>query len=129
MSNYIDYYSKANGGRTYDYYGENLQGAVKYITINNQEIVIGITYTISNNIFTSLLGIIIGFLIVDAIVIYLSSRTIGSNLNDINENLEKILKSKKVELNLLPITSTDEIGRLSKEINKVQEKQILILKN
>lgn len=122
MSNYIDYYSKANGGRTYDYYGENLQGAVKYITINNQEIVIGITYTISNNIFTSLLGIIIGFLIVDAIVIYLSSRTIGSNLNDINENLEKILKSKKVELNLLPITSTDEIGRLSKEINKVQEK-------
>lgn len=122
MANYIEFYGKENDGRIYSYYGENTQGAIIYLNIENQEIILGIVYSIPNNLFVNLLIIIFSCLIVNALIIFLSSRAIGSNLDNINNNLSKILHKEKIEFDLLPITSTDEIGRLTSQINKVQQK-------
>ena len=122
MKKYIEYYAKDNGGRTYENFGENMQGVVNYINIENQEVLIGITYSIPNSIFLNLFFIIVSFLIINICIIYLSGNSIGKSVESMNKSLSNINKSKNIELKLLPITSTDEIGRLTKEINKVQEK-------
>lgn len=122
IKNYIDFYSRNNGGRIYDDFGVDKQGVVNYIQIDGQEVLIGLIYnTIPNYLFISLLSLMIMFLMVNALIIYLSSNAIGKDLIYINDKLENMIKNKKIETNLLPVTTTDEIGELTKEFNNVQE--------
>lgn len=121
MKNYMDFYAKDNGGRIYDDYGVDRQGIVSYLEINNQEIIIGLIYTtVPSSLFTTLLILVFGFVIVDALIIYLSGKAIGRELDEINKRLSYIAQNNTIELNLLPITSNDEIGELTKEFNDVQ---------
>lgn len=121
MKNYIKYYSRDNGGRTYDYYGENKQASVRFLTIDNYNITIGIVYkTIPDYLFNNFLIIIVVFLLINSLILYLSSRSLTSELNEIEDRLSKIAQNDKIQLDLLPIISTNEIGSLTREFNEVQ---------
>ncbi|MDO5556367.1 MAG: HAMP domain-containing sensor histidine kinase [Clostridia bacterium] len=121
MKNYMDFYARENGGRIYDDFGVDRQGVVNYIDIEEQEIVIGLIYnTVPEYLFMTLLAIIIGFLSVDYLIIFLSSSSLGRELDEINKRLSNIVKNNKIELTLLPVTSTDEVGELTREFNEIQ---------
>lgn len=121
MDNYIKYYAESNGGRTYDYYGQSRQASVKFLKIRNSEVLVGILYdAMPSYLFKNILLVIAGFLIINIIIIYSSSKSITSELNEIEKRLSKISKNDKIQLDLLPIISTNEIGSLTKEFNEVQ---------
>ena len=122
MSNYIDYYSLDNGGRAYDYYGENKQAAIKSFDIEGQQIVVGIIYkALPDYLFKRFVLAIVVFSIVDALIIYLSGESVKTELDEIGKRLSNIAKNDKIQLDYLPILSTSEIGSLTREINEVQD--------
>ena len=121
MKKYIDFYATGDYSKVYDSYGETVQGIVSYINLGEKEVLVGIVYnTLSENIFLTMLLSLILFLIVDYVVLYITSKALGSRINDISNRLFNISKSNNIKEELLPIISNDELAILTKAFNETQ---------
>lgn len=128
MKKYIDFYAKENDSRIYDSYGINKQGIVHFLNINNYQILIGIIYdTLPQNLFINLLLVVVLFLILDYIILYMTSSVVGNNIKSISDNLSRIAKTTTIKEELLPVTSTDELAMLTRAFNYVQSNSIKLL--
>lgn len=60
--------------------------------------------------------------LLDIVVIYMFAKNISSNIEQVSNSLYDLAKSDSIKTTLLPVTTTDEIGRLTQAFNMVQEK-------
>ena len=117
----LDFYDETNG-YTYEYYGQNREGAVIKINTNLGECYIGIRYFVFANTF------IIPFILIAALLIIINiffilyiGKDLSNDLNSVVDGMKKISSSKDVVYaDFLPITSNDEIGDLTESFNQVQ---------
>lgn len=117
----LDFYEETNG-YTYEYYGQNREGAVVKINTNLGECYVGIRYFVFANSF------IIPFILIAALLIIINvlfilyiGKDLSYDLNSIVNGMKKISSSKDVVYaDSLPITSNDEIGDLTESFNQVQ---------
>ncbi|MDJ0307071.1 HAMP domain-containing sensor histidine kinase [Dehalobacter sp.] len=113
------------GGRIFEGYGLDSQGAS--IKVNGQDgsYILGIKYDISSN--NTVLYFIISFIalfILNFIVLNYFSRSLGEDVSRVAKNLSDISHGVNVDLDQkLAITSNDEIGDLIIAFNKIQEKE------
>lgn len=121
VKKYMEYYSRNNGGRLYDDFGVDNQGVVDFITIDGQEVTIGILYsTVPNYLFINILSLALFFMIISFLITYLATNSVGNDLKNITEKFSKIAKNKKIQDSLIPVTAMDERGQLTIEFNNVQ---------
>lgn len=110
--------------RTYDFYGVDSQGAFKTITLNGEEWIIGIKYTLNSEMVLLSL-ILINFLLLGVTILLLLyfSKYISNDIKRISDSLSEIYKNKNSlkEVHNLPIISNDEIGDLAHDFNKIQK--------
>jgi len=125
FTKYINEMSKDNGGRVYDYYGFDVQGAVKWINIDGQEWIVGIKYEIASNDtlrFFMVAFIVLLFLI--CLVLYYFSRSLAEDISVVTTGLKEIADGGDIDFDKkLVVTSNDEIGDLIVAFNKIQEKE------
>jgi hypothetical protein len=90
-----------------------VQAAVIPVQINGQDLIVGIKYKVSS-FDTIYYFIIISLLLVliNIIVIYLFSKSITENINDVTYGLKKIVAQNSILGQDLPVISNDEIGDL-----------------
>ena len=123
MLQYMKFYAEETNGRIYDDYGITYEAMVKAIPNTNSEYYIGLKYSTASPVFSVFLfiGAIIMFLL-DIVVIYMFAKNISSNIEQVSNSLYDLAKSDSIKTTLLPVTTTDEIGRLTQAFNMVQEK-------
>lgn len=119
---YMKELSDKNDGLVHDYYGNNYQGYVKKIFINNKEYYIGVKYKTGDN--GAILLLSLGIIII--IIIYL---IIFVNYSNFNRSMFKFLldKFKNIEskhgengdIVSIPIISNDEFGELTLLYNRL----------
>jgi len=122
---YINELSKDNKGRVYDYYGFDVQGAIKTINIDDQEWVLGVQYEIASN--ATLRFFMIGFIILlffICLVLYYFAGGLTDDISVVTTGLKEIADGGDIDLEKkLLVTSNDEIGDLIVAFNKIQEKE------
>lgn len=119
---YSEEVSKDN--RTYGFYATDEEGVFRKITIGEDSYTIGIKYStaIIEMIRTIIVVSIIILLLSIALLLY-SLEYIFKDIVLVSKNLNKMAKSKKIDLNdRLPISSNDEISDLIKSFTNIQEK-------
>lgn len=122
MKKYMNFYGRDNGGRIYDDFGVDKQGVVEFININGKEIVIGILYkTVPNYLFISILSLALFFIVISFLITFFATNSVGNDLKNIANRLSEIAKNKTIKEELVPITATDERGKLTREFNNVQK--------
>ena len=121
-----------NNSMVYDYYGFDIRGAIKPITINNELYYIGIQYNLTSRNALIFLGLgILGLFVLNLITLQFSSESLSEEVNTVSKGMESIVKKLTISDNL-PVTSNDEIGELVVSFNKVQEltkQNIIDIKN
>lgn len=119
---YSEEVSKDN--RTYGFYATDEEGVFRKITIGDDLYTIGIKYSTATieMIRTVIVVSIIILLLSIALLLY-SLEYIFKDIVLVSKNLNKMAKSKKIDLNdRLPISSNDEISDLIKSFTNIQEK-------
>lgn len=120
---YIFDFEEKHNGHTYEYYGTPVQGSYVRETINGQDWIIGIRYSVFTNdtLFSiiPLFGIIIlvnlFFIIIMAVNYRNKLKVVAKSLTNISEKSTNYIDSK------LPVFSNDEIGDLTIAFNKIQD--------
>ena len=127
MKNYIEFYATDTNDRIYDSYGLTTQGIVETVTLNDQSILIGITYdTLPNNTVLLILLTSLFLILVDFGIIYMVSYILENDIKNITNNLLRISKFNTMKEELLPITSTDELSDLTTAFNNVQSNSLML---
>lgn len=122
---YLNEMSKGHDGRVYDYYGFDVQGAVKWVNIGGQEWTAGVKYVIDSN--GTLSFFIVSFVVLlflCCLVLYYFSKSLADDISVVAESLEEIADGGDIDFERkLVVTSNDEIGDLVAAFNKIQEKE------
>lgn len=118
----LDFYEEMDG-YTYEYYGQNREGAVIKINTTDGEYFVGIRYFVFANSFVAPFIIItILLILINTLVILYIGKDLCNDINNVVDGMKKISNSKDVVYaNNLPITSNDEIGDLTAEFNEIQK--------
>ena len=118
----LDFYDSTEG-YTYEYYGQNREGAIIKINTDIGECYVGIRYFVfANNFVVPFILIAILLIFINGFFIFYIGKDLSNDINHVVEGLENISNSKDVVYaNNLPITSNDEIGDLTTSFNKIQK--------
>lgn len=122
--NYGNMFMEQTEGRLYEYYGIEEEGYAQKITLNDgTECYFGFKYsTTSNELITYFITISIISIVVYVIILILWSKNISQNIENIAKKLTDISQQKDLsKIDILPITSNDEIGQLTDAFNKIQK--------
>ena len=117
----LNFYDETEG-YTYEYYGQNREGAVIKINTNMGECYVGIRYFVFGNNFV-VPFILIAFLLIliNCVFILYIGRDLSNDINSVIDGMKHISNSDDViNANKLPITSNDEIGDLTASFNEIQ---------
>lgn len=121
---YANTYCEENNGRIYEYYGVEEEGVVKKISLKNGSTgYIGFKYSTTNNnlvIFFCSIAVVASILYLLILVIW--SKDFSKNIVKISNKLIEISNhpSGLDNIEVIPITSSDEIGELTVAFNKIQ---------
>lgn len=120
---YLFEYEEKHDGHTYEYYGMPTQGAFVRETINGQDWILGIRYSVfTNDMISSIFPLFLIAILVNLIFIIFMAVTYRNELKVLVESLTKISQSTTDYINLkLPIISNDEIGDLTIAFNNIQD--------
>ena len=120
----MNIFADQTDGRVYEYFGVEVQGYMKNITIaEGENITIGFKYSntsLDTVIFLVTIGIVATFALFIVLTFWAKNTT--KNIVDVSNSMAEIA-SKKTIANTkgLPILSTDEIGDLTSSFNKIQK--------
>ena len=118
----LNFYDETEG-YTYEYYGQNREGAVIKINTNVGECYVGIRYFVfGNNFVTPFILIAILLILINCLFIFYIGRDLSNDINSVINGMKHISNSDDViYANRLPITSNDEIGDLTASFNEIQK--------
>ena len=118
----LNFYDETEG-YTYEYYGQNREGAVIKINTNMGECYVGIRYFVfGNNFVVPFILIAILLILINCLFIFYIGRDLSNDINSVINGMEHISNSDDViYANRLPITSNDEIGDLTASFNEIQK--------
>ena len=117
----LNFYDETEG-YTYEYYGQNREGAVIKINTNMGECYVGIRYFVfGNNFVVPFILIAILLILINCVFILYIGRDLSNDINSVIDGMKHISNSDDViNANKLPITSNDEIGDLTASFNEIQ---------
>ena len=118
----LNFYDETEG-YTYEYYGQNTEGAIVKINTNMGECFVGIRYFVFGNTFILPFILIAGLLIIiNCLFILYIGKDLSNDIDSVIEGMRNISNSQNViYANNLPITSNDEIGDLTASFNEIQK--------
>ena len=118
----LNFYDETEG-YTYEYYGQNIEGALIKINTNMGECYVGIRYFVFANSFILPFILIAGLLIIiNCLFILYIGKDLSNDIDSVIEGMRNISNSQNViYANNLPITSNDEIGDLTASFNEIQK--------
>ncbi len=117
---YIDFYSKDNGGRVYDYY-TSVQAVIREVALNGENITVGIKYdVVSNEILVYYAVSFVLLAIMNLVILIFFGKSIAFDIKTVSNRLNETANTDEIEkITKLPITSDDEIGELEFAFNKI----------
>ena len=118
----LNFYDETDG-YTYEYYGQNREGAVVKINTNMGECYVGIRYFVFGNTFiVPFILIALLLILINCLFILYIGRDLSNDINSVIDGMRHISNSDDViYANNLPITSNDEIGDLTSSFNEIQK--------
>ena len=118
----LKFYDETDG-YTYEYYGQNREGAVIKINTNMGECYVGIRYFVFGNTFiVPFILIALLLIVINCLFILFIGRDLSNDINSVIDGMRHISNSDDViYANNLPITSNDEIGDLTASFNEIQK--------
>ena len=118
----LNFYDKTEG-YTYEYYGQNREGAVIKVKTTLGDCYVGIRYFVfGNNFIAPFIYIALLLIAINGIFIYYVGKDLSNDIDHVVDGLKNISNSKNVVYaNNLPITSNDEIGDLTSSFNEIQK--------
>ena len=118
----LNFYDETDG-YTYEYYGQNTEGAVVRINTNMGECYVGIRYFVFGNTFiVPFILIALLLILINCLFILYIGRDLSNDINSVIDGMRHISNSDDViYANNLPITSNDEIGDLTASFNEIQK--------
>lgn len=118
----LDFYDKTEG-YTYEYYGQNREGAVIKLKTTLGDCYVGIRYFVfGNNFIAPFIYIALLLIAINGIFIYYVGKDLSNDIDHVVDGLKNISNSQNVVYaNNLPITSNDEIGDLTSSFNEIQK--------
>ena len=118
----LNFYDETDG-YTYEYYGQNREGAVVKINTNMGECYVGIRYFVFGNTFiVPFVLIALLLILINCLFILYIGRDLSNDINSVIDGMRHISNSDDViYANNLPITSNDEIGDLTSSFNEIQK--------
>lgn len=116
--------SRSEINRTYGFYATDEEGVFRKIAINNVTYTVGIKYSTSTvEMLKTVIVVSIVIIILSIALLLYSLEYIFKDIVLVTKNLNKMAKSKKIDLNdKLPISSNDEVSDLIKSFTNIQEK-------
>ena len=115
-------------GRTYDSYGIDAQGSTIKLKTTVGDIYVGILFNVESNAAAITFVITFGVLMLLIIlVLYIFGKSLSSDLSDVSNNFNDILKGESDLTSSLPVKTNDEIGDLILAFNGIQEQQAAYL--
>jgi len=120
--------------RVYDYYGVDIQGVAKKVSIGNNDYYIGVIYYIKSvQALKFLIFTFVGAFLTNILVIYVFAKTLSDDITLVTDKLNELSDNENVDLNKkLPITSNNEIGDLVSSFNTIldlEKEQVEQIKN
>lgn len=118
----LDFYDKTEG-YTYEYYGQNREGAVIKVKTDIGDCYVGIRYFVfANNFVTPFIYIALLLIALNSLFILYIGKDLSNDIDHVVAGLKNISNSENVVYaNNLPITSNDEIGDLTSSFNEIQK--------
>ena len=118
----LNFYDETDG-YTYEYYGQNREGAVIRINTNMGECYVGIRYFVfGNNFIVPFIYIALLLIFINCLFILYIGRDLSNDINSVINGMKHISNSDDViYANNLPVTSNDEIGDLTASFNEIQK--------
>ena len=118
----LDFYDKTEG-YTYEYYGQNREGAVIKVKTDIGDCYVGIRYFVfGNNFVMPFIYIALLLIALNSLFILYIGKDLSNDIDHVVEGLKNISNSENVVYaNSLPITSNDEIGDLTSSFNEIQK--------
>lgn len=118
----LDFYDKTEG-YTYEYYGQNREGAVIKVKTDIGDCYAGIRYFVfANNFVTPFIYIALLLIALNSLFILYIGKDLSNDIDHVVTGLKNISNSENVVYaNNLPITSNDEIGDLTSSFNEIQK--------
>ena len=118
----LNFYDETDG-YTYEYYGQNREGAVVKINTNMGECYVGIRYFVFGNTFiVPFILIALLLIVINCLFILFIGRDLSNDINSVIDGMKYISNSDDIiYANNLPITSNDEIGDLTASFNEIQK--------
>ena len=125
ISDFFKKYSRElslqNGNLVYDFYGTYTQGVIYPIKVDGQTWYIGASYSIySNEMFNYIITILVILFLLNFLTLMYFARELSYEIKRVVDSLKSINSNKDLDKQLY-ITSTDEIGELVSEYNKIRE--------
>lgn len=121
---YANTYLENTNGRVYEYYGVEEEGYVQKLILDNGDIgYVGFKYpTTTNELVFFFIGITFLAIIAYIFILILWAKDVSKNIIEISNSLSNIAKKENVfNYHILPVTSTDEIGKLTIAFNDIQK--------
>lgn len=118
----LNFYDETDG-HTYEYYGQNREGAVVKINTNIGECYVGIRYIVFSNTF-SIPFILVAVLLIslNSLFIFYIGKDLSNDINNVINGMQQISDSDNIiYATNLPVTSNDEIGNLTSSFNEIQK--------
>ena len=118
----LDFYDKTEG-YTYEYYGQNREGAVIKVKTDIGDCYVGIRYFVfGNNFVMPFIYIALLLIALNSLFILYIGKDLSNDIDHVVDGLKNISNSENVVYaNSLPITSNDEIGDLTSSFNEIQK--------
>ena len=118
----LDFYDKTEG-YTYEYYGQNREGAIIKVKTTLGDCYVGIRYFVfGNNFIAPFIYIALLLIAINGIFIYYVGKDLSNDIDHVVDGLKNISNSQNVVYaSNLPITSNDEIGDLTSSFNEIQK--------
>ena len=118
----LDFYDKTEG-YTYEYYGQNREGAIIKVKTTLGDCYVGIRYFVfGNNFIAPFIYIALLLIAINGIFIYYVGKDLSNDIDHVVDGLKNISNSQNVVYaSNLPITSKDEIGDVTSSFNEIQK--------
>ena len=118
----LNFYDETEG-YTYEYYGQNIEGALIKINTNMGECYVGIRYFVfANSFILPFILIAVLLIIINCLFILYIGKDLSNDIDSVIDGMKNISNSQNViYANNLPITSNDEIGDLTASFNEIQK--------
>lgn len=117
----LNFYDETEG-YTYEYYGQNIEGAVIKVQTDIGDCYIGVRYFVFNDSFILpfLIAILI-LIIINILLILYIGRDLTNDINNVTQRMNQISSSDNIiSQESLPLISNDELSDLTESFNYIQ---------